>query len=526
MRCYQSLPFLASALVAPAFAGPGQDLKAICKSTEGVYGCEEYIKVPFGSEPITTCFDTSPCGVQVLTNNRNICDLVEEALPSDANYIGGYTAWCHRAPEAMDVIKTDKSVWVDGKLKDAGYIPLARASGIEEEFENQGLKFQNNKASVISNQLANKDGWTVLKAAEITTPKYFELVESVNEYQNCNSADCRETSLQKVKDWFLEWIPRGTEIRTGKLSTMLKDWEKTFATPYKNRISAIKNGANTVQTRVKTVSTKVDAIKKSICAKNACTGKTASTYLKNVATTLQAIKDLSNIAAGADKADQQRKDVYYNYMTNIQANLNTPPQHLLPDNFGELLDDGKFNTLRGIMNGFGTITSELSMYANDIRRTLTHLILLTKHEGRSREALKKVNNQLAPNWKTNKELSKTASSRKVRDGFVQIQALLKKELQGSLTTLINAIDAFDNDFVKFPLRRNKMEVAWGAAPFDRWTNLQFKYPCRKEVTETFTEAGFSKDFTWSKFSPCTFTAQRLDLPKGWIPYIKYRFVAA
>lgn len=132
MRCYQSLPFLASVLVAPAFAGPGQNLKAICKSTEGVYGCEEYIKVPFGSEPITTCFDTSPCGVQVLTNNRNICDLVEEALPSDANYIGGYTAWCHRAPEAMDVIKTDKSVWADGKLKDAGYIPLARALGIEE----------------------------------------------------------------------------------------------------------------------------------------------------------------------------------------------------------------------------------------------------------------------------------------------------------------------------------------------------------------------------------------------------------
>lgn len=82
-------------------------------------------------------------------------------------------------------------------------------------------------------------------------------------------------------NWFIEWIPRGTEIRNGKLNTMLKDWEKTFATPYKNRISAIKSGANTVQTRVKAVSTKVDSIKKNICAKNACKGKTASTYLKN-----------------------------------------------------------------------------------------------------------------------------------------------------------------------------------------------------------------------------------------------------
>lgn len=132
MRPYQPFPFLASVLVTPVLAGPGQDLNAICKSTEGVYGCEEEIEVPYGSESITTCFDTSPCGVKVLTTNRNICDLVEAALPNDANYIGGYTAWCHRAPEAMTAIKTDKSVWVDGILKNAEYIPLARALGIEE----------------------------------------------------------------------------------------------------------------------------------------------------------------------------------------------------------------------------------------------------------------------------------------------------------------------------------------------------------------------------------------------------------
>ncbi|KAJ4003541.1 hypothetical protein NW752_012160 [Fusarium irregulare] len=524
MRRYQPLPFLASVLVSSVFAGPGQDLNKICKSTEGVYGCEEYIQVPYGSEPITTCFDTSPCGVKVLTTNRNICDLVEAILPKDANYIGGYTAWCHRAPEAMTAIKTDKSVWVDGILKNAEYIPLARALGIEEEFIGQGLTIQNNKASVLTNQLGNKDGWTVLKAGEITTPKYFELVERLIAYQTCGSSDCWESSLQNVMNWFIEWIPRGTEIRNGKLNTMLKDWEKTFATPYENRITAIKSGASTVQTRVKAVSSKVDSIKKSICAKNACKGKTASTYLKNVATTLQAIKDLSNIVAAANAADEKRKYIYYNFLGNIQASYNLPPDILAPNNLNDLLDDGKLNTLRGIMHGFGAVTSELPMYALDIKRNLVPLILLTKHESRVREALKKVSNQLSPNWKNNKELSKSASSRKVRDGFIQIQSLLKKELQGSLNTLINAIDAFNKDFSKFPLRGDKMEITWGAAPYDRWVNLQFKYPCRKEVTETFTEEGFSEDFTWSKFSPCTFTSQRVDLPKGWIPYLKYRFV--
>jgi hypothetical protein len=152
MRRYEYLPFLASVLVAPAFAGPGQDLNAICKSTEGVYGCEEYIKVPYGSEPITTCFDTSPCGVQILTNNRNICDLVEETLPSDANYIGGYTAWCHRAPEAMTAIKTDKSVWVDGKLKDAEYVPLARALGMEEVSDGFFLMCLFSRSDIINNR--------------------------------------------------------------------------------------------------------------------------------------------------------------------------------------------------------------------------------------------------------------------------------------------------------------------------------------------------------------------------------------
>ncbi|KAF4452843.1 hypothetical protein F53441_4398 [Fusarium austroafricanum] len=520
MRHYNFLPFLASALVAPVLAGPGQSLDAICKSTEGTYGCDAYFKIPFGSEPITTCVNTSPCGVQILTNNRNICDLIQDAMGND-NFVVGYPAWCREAPRAIKEVKTERAVWVDGKLKGAKWVALATANSAEEEFDNRGFKVQSNKNTILANQLADKDGWVVQKAAEINTKSYFDLVDCLN---SCDTSGCSESQVKAVTDWFLEWIPRGTEIRNGQMSKMLADWEKTFATPYKNRITAIKTAATTVQTRVKTVSTKVDDIKKSICQKNACTGKTASTYLNNVSGALKAVKDLQNIIAAANSADEKRKYIYYNYLGNIQASYNLDPQNLVPNNLNDLLDDGRFNTLGGIMHGFGTVASELSMYANDIKRNLTPLILLTKHESRSRDTLKKINAQLTQNWKNNAELSKTATSRKVRDGFIQIQGLLKKELQGSLTSLIDAIDAFDNDFQKFPLRGNKMEVTYGTASYDRWFNLEFKHPCRKEVTKTFTEAGFSKDHTWPVFSPCTFTAQKVDLPKGWIPYIKYRFV--
>jgi hypothetical protein len=126
MRRYQSVSLFASVLVVPALAGPGQNLDAICKSYVGVYGCEEYIKIPYGSEPITTCFDTSPCGVQILTNNMNICDLVNET------HIIGYTAFCHRAPDALRVVKTDGPVWRDGKLSGADRISLQVADGIED----------------------------------------------------------------------------------------------------------------------------------------------------------------------------------------------------------------------------------------------------------------------------------------------------------------------------------------------------------------------------------------------------------
>ncbi|KIL87643.1 hypothetical protein FAVG1_09353 [Fusarium avenaceum] len=515
MRRYQPASLLASVLVAPALAGPGQSLDAICESTVGVYGCEEYMQIPYGSEPITTCFDTSPCGVQILTNNKNICDLVNET------YIGGYTAYCHRAPDALRVVKTDGPVWRDGKLSGADRISLQVADGIEDEFDGRGFKFQNNKNTVLANQLANKDGWTVLKAPVIEMRSYYDIAVALINWEESGHA---ESQFDVIMKWFENWISRGTDIRNGKLATMLKDWEKVFATPYKNRITAIKTAASTVQTRVATVSSKVEATKKNICQNKACTGKTASTYLSNVSAALKAVKDLSNIVAAANSADEKRKYIYYNYLNNIQAPFTTDPVHLVPNNLVDLLDDKKLNTLQGLMHGFGTVTVELSMYSNDIKTNLTPLILLTKHESRVRDALKKINSQLTQNWKNNQELSKTASSRKVRDGFIQIQALLKKELQGSLNTLINAIAAFNTDFGKFPLRYNTMEIAWGAAPFDRWFNLEFDYPCRKQVTKNFTEAGFSKDFSWPVFSPCRFTAQKIVLPRGWIPYLKYRFV--
>lgn len=131
MRRSESLLLIAWMLVNPAIAGPGQSLDAICEATKGTYGCDAFYKIPYGSEPITTCFDTSPCGVQILTNNLNICDIINNVMP-DTKFVHGYPAWCIEAPRAVREVKIQRAVWVEGKLKGANHITLAIADRIED----------------------------------------------------------------------------------------------------------------------------------------------------------------------------------------------------------------------------------------------------------------------------------------------------------------------------------------------------------------------------------------------------------
>lgn len=87
---------------------------------------------------------------------------------------------------------------------------------------------------------------------------------------NCNKA--------RLRAFFVDYINNSDGVTTSELTRMLQSWLTLFDTIQK-RITAVNKAAMAVQSRLKTVTGKVSSIKKKVCQKNACKGKTASSYL-------------------------------------------------------------------------------------------------------------------------------------------------------------------------------------------------------------------------------------------------------
>ncbi|KAJ3522064.1 hypothetical protein NM208_g13019 [Fusarium decemcellulare] len=446
--------------------------------------------------------------------------MILDAL-SDNRFRYGWPTYCIVADYAARDFKEYKPWWVNGKLLPSDDIFVMTRAKAQAEDMISRFELLDNKDSVVAKELVSTDGWTVLRAPEINTENYKELSSALT----CVGGNaCTVAQLQRISDWFAAWIRRDTEIRNGKLSKMLSGWETAFAVKYKKRIETIKAAANLVQTRLKTVSAKVAATQKKVCVNNACKGKTAAANLSKISAALQATKNLADIVAAAQKAQDRRQSIQENYLGKIQETYNLEPEVLAPSFILDLFAAKKMDTVRDIMWGFGTVTEGLSKYAADIKNNLSPLILLTKHEARGRAVLSQITSILASQWKNNKELSKTASSRQVRDGFIQIQSAINSELRDPVVHLIRAINAFNKDFLEFPLRSGKLEVAWGASSVSRWVNMEFDYPCREDREKTYTVGEYRKDVSYPVFTPCYFTPQKVDLIREWMPYLKYRFV--
>jgi hypothetical protein len=129
---------------------------------------------------------------------------------------------------------------------------------------------------------------------------------------------------------------------------------------------------------------------------------------------------------------------------------------------------------------------------------------------------------LAPKFKENQELAKKKA---VRDGFIQIQTIIKTDLKDPVNKLVKAINALNVDLNKLVLRKKKLELTYGSVGYDRFNTWDFDYPCVDMVTETFTEGEFSEDFTYPVYYDCRFYSGTVKFVRHWIPYLKYRWVS-
>ncbi|KAM0421387.1 hypothetical protein ACHAPT_010741 [Fusarium lateritium] len=277
MNLSLSFPLLALVLAHPAAAGPNQNLQAICSAVDGTDGCTKSFNIPYDSRAITNCGKkASPCGVEVLTNSENICDMINEVLPNK-KFVNGYGTWCLALPDALRERKAEAAIWTGGKLNGATTKAMNAIASIDKGFANEGYAPKDNKESVVFKELANKDGWTILQAPEINITTYTSLVKPID---FCQTTSCSQKQLDVIRLWFINWITADTEIRKGALSVLLKGWYDDFKVTWKTKIAAIGGTWKTLKARLDAANTKITEIQDNACQGTACKGKTAAGFIK------------------------------------------------------------------------------------------------------------------------------------------------------------------------------------------------------------------------------------------------------
>jgi hypothetical protein len=90
---------------------------------------------------------------------------------------------------------------------------------------------------------------------------------------NIDSCDKR-----KLRNFFVNYFESSEGVTNGELVRMLKGWLTLFDSIQK-KIDAVNKASKAVQSRLNSVSSKISGVRKKVCLKNACKGKTATSYL-------------------------------------------------------------------------------------------------------------------------------------------------------------------------------------------------------------------------------------------------------
>lgn len=234
---------------------------------------------------------------------------------------------------------------------------------------------------------------------------------------------------------------------------------------------------------------------------------------------LKAVKALSNIPAGADSAAKSVSSIQSINYDLFETRLQQPDAEYAVN----LIMTGQLTTLRDLIGGF-YIAQYMPKAADKLKKHIIPIVALTKHTSRGSAALKNLDAVLAKKWKNNKELSKTAATRKVRDGFISIQSTIKNKLRDPLIKLNKELKSLDDTLNKFQLRGKRLEWSTGGTAYRRWTDNSFIMPCKYTIEPSFTVEGYTDSFPYPAFQPCEYGPESIDLPNHHIPWIRWRFI--
>ncbi|KPM38581.1 hypothetical protein AK830_g8008 [Neonectria ditissima] len=503
----KSLVLLGSVVVAVHARTTTTDIFTVCDGLSGVIGCTRELEFPLGSSPVFCTIDggEEQCGIEIEVDTENICNAIDSALSDDGKFTRKAEVHCGCLPDAQrnhdDHLKdgdTLQYLWKGSLLYDLNAAYLGDLIETESCLIDNGFPYQIGRSQAISKFLQPKDGWKVLRLQEVNMAVYRSLVAATwtctFDVDNCDKA--------QLRSFFVNYISNSDGVSSSELTRMLQSWLTLFGTIQK-KIEAVNKAATTVQARLKSVSSKVSTIKKNICQKNACKGKTASSYLTKVSKAFTATKTLNNIPAAAAKATKNIPKAKKLTQTCLTS-ATTPAKE---DYYYEMFLTSYFGTVRDLPKAF-KLVEDLPAAASELKTLVAPMSDLTKHSTGARGVQSHLNGILSQNWKASKELAKTKASRKVRDGFVQIQTLVKRDLQPPVNDLVKALAALNTDLDKFPLRRKKLEFKYGAVPYERWSTQDWEVPCAQEIYEEFQQGDFSDGRYFTKIEVCDFGPNR------------------
>ncbi|KAF4461867.1 hypothetical protein FALBO_11326 [Fusarium albosuccineum] len=411
-----------------------------------------------------------PCGITVITKRMDLCQSVRDTLGSAASdFINKASAMCSCIPRAFEMIGTGllDSISTKGGLANIDSKLITELVQLQKCIVDNGFGIKDDKYDVVAKDLTSKDGWVVLRAAELS-------------------------------EVLLGWIDIFGRIKT--------------------KVAGIADAAENLVVRLESVPGKVEAIEKKNCQNKACVGPGASDFVKKVAKAVATVQSLRNIRKAADTAANAVPKLVDRAEMIIKVADSIPGEDFII----KLITSGSLTKIDDIIEAI-QITKELPKAAAELQAIISPIgELASGYQTFSADALKVIEEVISVSWEDYRKEFEADVSGQLQAGLTEIQTLVRTELDEPLRNLMTAIKDLTDVLDLFPIKDGLFELDTGVSSYKRWSAITMDVPCTKAGRANFEISGFKTSFDYPKFYSCQYGPKRIPWPNHHIPYIKFR----
>lgn len=199
--------------------------------------------------------------------------------------------------------------------------------------------------------------------------------------------------------------------------------------------------------------------------------------------------------------------------------------HSIPDTkeITDLILGGKLRKIQDILEAI-KITRKLPEIIRDLQDAASPIFnLRATLQGGGENALVLLQDVVSNSWDTYPFEFTTDSNGNVRAGVREIQNLIRDDLELPLRNVTSTLNALDDVFKDFPIKKGQFDFQAGVSSYGRWSMVSMDLPCTRLKTAHYQVAGgYKGSFSYPEIYACPFGPERLPWPNHHIPYFKFR----